>query len=414
MEEKSKKRNPNFNNKKEMEFELCKVCKLNHNKGRRHNYFPNHIKSLSSFLSRFLLKISDLQFFLKNPILLPEHAFRNRIWCVFCDCDIEELDSSFACNNAIVHMASEEHLKSLKDFLWRYGGGMDRVDAFRVSETDLAKWQKKCTMLMSGAGSSNQRSYGPSIDIHDELSSINKDKNDKNAIHSYRSSISNGFLPLQDFTNERHQVLYSEVTEVAKVGAPSQDATSLNCFKDSQNYLIKNKRKCSVGWSHSTGGEYQVARLGNGETSDHGFVLQDLAHASPLVPEVPKANVHSGALPPWLETIDDFQPNIHANSSKKSGKSQKLNPNRVGAAWAEKRKIELEMEKRGEIVANNCDADWLPNFGRVWQSGSRKESKKQFGMEKQKMPKVEDLSETPLMIQPYISKRMVRFRTVSA
>ncbi|KAF6158329.1 hypothetical protein GIB67_022409 [Kingdonia uniflora] len=95
----------------------------------------------------------------------------------------------------------------------------------------------------------------------------------------------------------------------------------------------------------SIAAEYQVARLGNGKTSDHGLVLQDLVHVSPLAPEVPKTNVNSEALPPWLEIIDDFQPIIHVNSSKKSRKSQKLNPNRVGAACAEKRKIELEMEK---------------------------------------------------------------------
>lgn len=41
--------------------------------------------------------------------------------------------------NAINHLASAEHLKSLKDFLWRYGGGMDRIDSFRVVESDLAK-----------------------------------------------------------------------------------------------------------------------------------------------------------------------------------------------------------------------------------------------------------------------------------
>ena len=42
-------------------------------------------------------------------------------------------------NNAINHLASLDHLKNLKSFLWKHGGGMDRVDSFRVSEADLAK-----------------------------------------------------------------------------------------------------------------------------------------------------------------------------------------------------------------------------------------------------------------------------------
>lgn len=86
-----KKRNDNG------EFEFCKVCNLNHNQGRRHNYFRSHVKSLSSFLSRFLSKLSDVRFFLKHPSLLrPEHASRNRLWCVFCEAEINELGSLFA------------------------------------------------------------------------------------------------------------------------------------------------------------------------------------------------------------------------------------------------------------------------------------------------------------------------------
>jgi hypothetical protein len=57
---------------------------------------------------------------------------------------------------------------------------------------------------------------------------------------------------------------------------------------------------------------------------------------------------------------------------------RKLNPKRVGAAWAEKRRAELEMEKEGEIVPITSDSSWLPNFGSVWQSGTRKESRKEF------------------------------------
>ena len=90
-----------------------------------------------------------------------------------------------------------------------------------------------------------------------------------------------------------------------------------------------------------------------------------------------KGNVHSGAPPPWLDATEGNLLNVGpksdlgASSLNKSGKSQKLNPKRVGADWAEKRKREMEMEKRGEISPNKFDVNWLPNFGRVWQSGSR-------------------------------------------
>lgn len=132
-------------------------------------------------------------------------------------------------------------------------------------------------------------------------------------------------------------------------------------------------------------------------------------------------NLHSGAAPPWFQATEESQINVQQKptvgslmSLNKSGKSKKLNPKRVGAAWAEKRKIELELEKRGETVNSDCTANWLPNFGRVWQSGSRKESRKEFEMEKQEFIKPESKSEMPVKIQPYVSKRMVSSKFLHA
>lgn len=143
--------------------------------------------------------------------------------------------------------------------------------------------------------------------------------------------------------------------------------------------------------------------------------LQTLTRISNIVSGDSGGNVHSGMLPPWLENSEDsgFKVQIRpvvgsgVSSLKESAKSKKLNPKRVGAAWAEKRKMELEMEKRGEIVQNYGDENWLPNFGRVWQSGSRKESRKEFEKEKSKFLMVENSPETNVNVQPYISKRMV-------
>lgn len=45
----------------------------------------------------------------------------------------------FVSENAISHLASADHLKNLKSFMWKHGGGMDRIDGFRISEADIAK-----------------------------------------------------------------------------------------------------------------------------------------------------------------------------------------------------------------------------------------------------------------------------------
>ncbi|CAN0829116.1 TITAN-like protein [Linum grandiflorum] len=191
--------------KKKAEFEFCKVCKLNHDHGNRHKYFPNHTKSLAAFLSRFQTKLSDIRFFLRNPCLLqPQLASRNRFWCVFCDADVDEIGSSFACANAINHLASADHIKKLKNFLWKYGGGMDRVDSFRFSEADLAKWEKNCESLKEDGASSCRvgLQIGPSNDIQNGLSykSINEFEN--NVLDPLTSNLDINVMPLQYNTSE--------------------------------------------------------------------------------------------------------------------------------------------------------------------------------------------------------------------
>lgn len=141
----------------------------------------------------------------------------------------------------------------------------------------------------------------------------------------------------------------------------------------------------------------------------------NLSRISSSTQEDSGGNVHSGAPPPWLSPterilldnkLDRGQGDL-LSSLGEPVKSSKLNPKRVGAAWAERRKIELELEKRGELVRHNFDADWLPNFGRVWQSGSRKESRKEFLGDNKTCGKVNSQIENPSQLQPYISKRMV-------
>lgn len=122
-----------------------------------------------------------------------------------------------------------------------------------------------------------------------------------------------------------------------------------------------------------------------------------------------KANVHTGAPPPWLEASEHDPKNVSLSSyalpSSRKGKSRKLNPKRVGAAWAERRRAEMEMEKRGELVPETSDSSWLPNFGGVWQSGTRKESRKDFAKNHKLHDKKNNYELSP-EIKPYISKRM--------
>ncbi|GAB2213408.1 hypothetical protein Drorol1_Dr00021450 [Drosera rotundifolia] len=414
------------------QFEYCKVCRINHDNGRKHNYFPRHTKSLAAFLSRFQSKLNDLRSLVTDPMLISHDvAARRRFWCVFCDCDISEVGSDIASGNAIRHLASKEHLKNLKSFIWKYGGGMDRVDSFRIREEELAEWEKWCEALKKRTSSSVEESSGlltrvPN-DIQPNYNITNSFEN--NSFRSIKTNLSHDVMPLQYSTNEDYQVYRSDDSRVASADPPFvgvvpslpsaiHDASMSKCNDlaangGSQHLNFPYHAASSVNGYANSSSAYmdKVKSSGSSSSSFMASGSQKLTQVSACGAEESGGNVHTGAPPPWLEATEGLNTKSVKSQSKKSRNSGKLNPNRVGAVWAEKRKRELELEKRGEIVARSSDANWLPNFGSVWQSGTRKESRKDFEKEKHKLSKVDAPSEGLLKIQPYISKRMKRDST---
>ncbi|KAL8547799.1 hypothetical protein ACS0TY_007218 [Phlomoides rotata] len=403
------------NNNEHQQFEFCEVCRLNHNLGRRHNYFPSHKNSLSTFLARFQTKLADVKLLLRTPTRIrPEDAHQNRLRCVFCNCDILELDSQFACGNVIEHLASEEHWKRVKGFMWKYGGGMDRVDSFRISEVDYAKWEKKCKSLKTEV--TKAEFIGLSNNIHNEHNTESINSFNKSNVDSLKFCIPNGVVPLHSYTNEETLVSSSVLSSVPEAGPPLHNISWGRQIRDAQ-YLKNSKgypnnqhcsnslaSECLSNGSLNDGSAYSGARIGHGEISQGLLNLTQISSTSKVAME---GNVHTGAPPPWFDATkgDQLDPAQKPELSSKARKS-KLNPKRVGAAWADRRRLELEMERRGELVSNKFDDNWLPNFGRVWQSGTRKESRKEFRMENKATIEADSQSETVMPLQPYVSKRM--------
>ncbi|KAL5980504.1 hypothetical protein ACLOJK_028412 [Asimina triloba] len=264
---------------------------------------------------------------------------------------------------------------------------MDILELFCISEANFIKCEACCRSL-NGALSSSKASFGaysgPPKDIRNELSSVSHP--DSNAVANTGPA---------SYASATHLVSTNKSAEPQKM----QEAATTQKGEKNLSFLPE----VVIG---------QAPRKGEGIIQ--GF--QNFTQIPCLDTKGSAGNVHTGGPPPWLETNEESDslvrgkgpyPNSLASHSHQSGKRQKLNPKRVGAAWAEKRKIELEREKRGEIVSNQCGDDWLPNFGRVWQAGTRKESRKELEMEKQRLLKADQMSDSSFKIQPYISKRMV-------
>lgn len=56
-------------------------------------------------------------------------------------------------------------MKNLKHFFWKYGAAADQLDAFMVSDDDVAKWEKRCVARKDEASEGCRgKVFGPSSD----------------------------------------------------------------------------------------------------------------------------------------------------------------------------------------------------------------------------------------------------------
>jgi hypothetical protein len=89
------------------------------------------------------------------------------------------------------------------------------------------------------------------------------------------------------------------------------------------------------------------------------------------------------------------------------GKENQENLTQIMLELHRQREEELKWrwKKHGAVVPETSDSSWLPNFGSAWQSGSRKELRK----DTEKNHKLHEKNNPELTpeIKPYVSKRMV-------
>eukprot|EP00029_Vermamoeba_vermiformis_P010695 TRINITY_DN5689_c0_g1_i1.p1 TRINITY_DN5689_c0_g1~~TRINITY_DN5689_c0_g1_i1.p1 ORF type:complete len:299 (-),score=78.41 TRINITY_DN5689_c0_g1_i1:595-1491(-) len=111
-------------------------------------------------------------------------------------------------------------------------------------------------------------------------------------------------------------------------------------------------------------------------------------HVDPALAK--QGNIHTGARPPW-ETDDEASGvqlgptvNLLAIARQKHRIQKHKNPNRVGAEHANR----VRLEQQGVTAANEqeseADPHWLPKFGRVFNAGTRADSRKEFEREQRK------------------------------
>jgi len=125
-----------------------------------------------------------------------------------------------------------------------------------------------------------------------------------------------------------------------------------------------------------------AAKISGGRQTEHAFGA-NLNRIKVGALEQGGGNVLSGAIPPWLkkEEVKLFPELVSALSEALEQKRKPKNPNRIGAAWADKvnrmkRLKSLNISELTEEPEENHN--WLPNFGRVFNEGPRRMTAHEF------------------------------------
>ncbi|CAM6064415.1 unnamed protein product, partial [Sphagnum tenellum] len=395
------------------QYRYCSVCRQNHQQGKGHKYSTKHKQRLTQLLSKAHKRIQEIRVFLLNnnnvsSRLQPpqeDHQQQHKFWCHFCEQEVvEEKHISFMWGDVIQHLASAEHVAAVKAFWSEHGADVAKRHLYVLSEEDLEKWKESCEVPIAAAG---------------EVRNNGKERVETNNIHSNMAHFSEGRL----FKLESRQSV-SLVTSIGTV-----QPLSVLTLGSLQNHGSAGTGDFCAATVH----EHQPQSSMSGaekffsqkSASFVSLLLADLTSISCPPAPAGEGNVHSGATPPWLKSTDYGQGSSATNKTLLSSTQERRlarvrPPNRVGAAWAEQRRIEIEREERGKQTNDSVDqqdgAMWLPNFGRVWQSGPRGATLKEFKSERRKEAKSLGKplgkrratgSDGMVELKPYVSKLQV-------
>eukprot|EP00898_Chlorokybus_atmophyticus_P000689 jgi/Chlat1/1620/Chrsp127S01884 len=367
--------------KEHNDYAFCGVCRLSHNQRRRHVYSQRHVARLKEVLSKAEAKLKEVRWMLAHPQPLIDQRTReaNRYWCAFCEEEIQELDSTWACEQAIVHLTGESHSKRVKSFWVANGASVDRRDNFILTEDDLEKVRKavfiiqalvliwECKQWQKAKRRHEERKARSAMESKEALvtTDIPQQQQIDAAVGGLACNVHSvaGLSVLEQYTTPSGLHLAAAADPAAALQLSGVAQLKPTGFERVQ----QPARQCQAAASSSSYAVHTTVQLPSGES----FV------AIPRLSRLPgEGNIHTGAPAPWLAAGEQQTAaagtgaGINRLSHTQSKRQARLrNPKRVGAEWADRRLAGMQAET-GE--------KWLPNFGQVWQSGSRLETRRSF------------------------------------
>ncbi|XP_030274301.1 centrosomal AT-AC splicing factor [Sparus aurata] len=322
----------------------CAICRQTTFTGKGHIFGKNHQSRLRVVLLKFLEKVKEARRTLKKPQVEKFDCTQHKqtFWCYCCGLEVErnvtDGNMTVLYGGLIEHMATPEHRKNTHKFWWDNKADPKFRDKVIITEEESERFKAEVANALESF-----------VEKEDEFI-----KQQAEVIRAH----------------ERHrqevlQSLLERDTEPELFSGPNGTDVFAEDAVSSQFPPQGSDRPTGSGFVDSMV-EVPRAAAGQGLT----FIgYQDSSNGG---------NVHTGAVPPWLQddplegtsgaaaqleigpSLQDFL------KHKEQEKLRKLPPNRVGANFDH---------------SSHTDANWLPSFGRVWNSGRRWQSRHQFRQE---------------------------------
>ncbi|KAJ7996850.1 hypothetical protein DPEC_G00222800 [Dallia pectoralis] len=313
----------------------CAICRQTAFAGKAHIFGKSHQGKLKVVLVKFLEKVKEARRTIKSPQVEKYDCTQHKrtFWCYCCGLEVERdvTDGNLTVlfGGLLEHMTMPEHKKCTHAFWWENKGDPKLKDKFIITEEETERFKTEVAKALESFE-----------EKEDEL--IKQQATIIRAQEQHRQKVL--------------QSLMEPETELE----PSNSQDPCNSVEEASRTPGSNEQ---AGRGRV---DRMVARQWAGPGKGLTFIgYQDLSN---------NGNVHTGAIPPWLQedpceggsgtTKPEIGPSFQDFlKQKEQEKLKKLPPNRVGAKFDH---------------SSQTDANWLPSFGRVWNSGRRWQSRHQF------------------------------------
>ncbi|XP_068422859.1 centrosomal AT-AC splicing factor [Clinocottus analis] len=320
----------------------CSICRQTTFTGKGHIFGKNHQSRLRVVLLKFLEKVKEARRTLKKPQVekFDRTEHKKTFWCYCCGRDVDrnvtDGNMTVLYGGLLEHMATPEHRKNAHKFWWENKADPKFRDKVIITEEEIDRFKAEVEKALESF-----------VEKEDEF--LKRQADDIRAQEKHRQEVFQSLL---------------ERDAEPEFNGPNGTDTSAEEAVSSQFTLR--------GSDHQAGSSFVQSKVkAPHAATGHGLTFIGYQDSN-------SGNVHTGAVPPWLQedpregtstaaAHPEIGPSLQGFlKQKEQEKLKKLPPNRVGANFDH---------------SSHTDANWLPSFGRVWNSGRRWQSRHQFRQE---------------------------------